>query len=190
MRIFPPASLFRAYTGGNESVRFTDPRTGVDHDITNASIWPSAHLLHRNERFFPKATQFIPERFIPELTPFPEAELFKPAGKYVYQPFAIGPRNCIGQELAMIEAKIFVALTAREFDFVLEYPGEEADPQPPIPESMAAQFAEDTEYGKYIRSGGKHTHVEGHRLWPTLKGAAKPVGGCPGRIKIRPLVSS
>ena len=190
MRIFPPASTFRAWAGGNEPVQFVDPRTGVEHNIANAAIWPSAHMLHRNERFFPKPTQFIPDRFIPELTPFPEAELFEPAGKYVYQPFSIGPRNCIGQELAMIEAKIVVALTAREFDFVVEYPGEEADPQPPIPESMAAEFAEDTAYGKYIQSGGKHTHVEGHRIWPTLKGSAKPVGGSPGRIKIRRGASS
>jgi len=87
----------------------------------------------------------------------------------------------------MTEAKIIMALTAREFDFTLEYPGEEPDLQYPIPDSAAAESSENTEYGKGIRDGTvKALRVEGHRLWPTLIGSAKPNGGCPVRVKVRP----
>lgn len=86
----------------------------------------------------------------------------------------------------MIESKIVLALTARELDFVLEFPGEEADPQPPIPESSAAEVSEETEYGRGVREGRITPKViEGHRVWQTLKGSAKPTGGCPGRVYLR-----
>ena len=86
----------------------------------------------------------------------------------------------------MIEAKIILALTAREIDFVLEYPGEEADPQPSIPESNAAELDESTEYGKGVRNGSrKPDTVEGHRVWQALAGSAKPNGHCPGRVYLR-----
>lgn len=141
----------------------------------------------RNKRFFPRPTHFIPERFIADETPFPEAELFRNSGRDAWRPFEKGPRNCIGQELAMVELKLVVALTAREFDFILEYPGEGIDPLWPVPESTAEEFSEDTPYGRDIRSGRvKPSRVEGHRIWPTLHGSAKPTGGGPGRIKIRP----
>ena len=38
--------------------------------ITGWEIWPIVHLVNRNEKFFPRPTKFIPERFIPELSPF------------------------------------------------------------------------------------------------------------------------
>lgn len=187
LRIFPPASTIRAMKPNalNVQTSMIDPRTGQKLPLEGADIWPLPHLINRNRRFFPEPTRFIPERFIPSQTPFPDAELFTPAGKAAFQPFVIGPRNCIGQELAMTESRIILALTVREFDFVLEYPGEEADPQPPIPESIAAEYDEGSEYGKSIRNGQPRRIVEGHRAWSMLKGTAKPNGGCPGRVKVR-----
>lgn len=35
-----------------------------------------------------------------------------------WRPFERGPRNCIGQELATIEARVVMALVARRFDFM------------------------------------------------------------------------
>jgi hypothetical protein len=34
-----------------------------------------------------------------------------------WRPFERGPRNCIGQELAMIEARLILASVARQYDF-------------------------------------------------------------------------
>ena len=188
MRIFPPASTLRRIDPKQpvSQSMITDPTTGHQFPLKDTHIWAPPHMFGRNKRFFPQPLQFIPERFIPSQTPFPEAELFRPSGKNAYQPFSIGPRNCIGQELAMIEAKIILALTAREIDFVLEYPGEEADPQPSIPESNAAELDESTEYGKAVRNGSRKPDTEeGHRVWQALAGSAKPNGHCPGRVYLR-----
>ncbi|KAF7535680.1 hypothetical protein G7054_g5199 [Neopestalotiopsis clavispora] len=186
LRIFPPASTLRAPFHGGYVV---DPGTQekVPMIVDDACfIWPTAHLVHRNKRFFPRPTEFIPERFIPSQTPFPEAELFTEAGKDAWRPFEKGPRNCIGQELAMLEGKIILALMAREFDFVSEYPGEQADIRHPVPESTAAELSEDTEYGKAIRDGTQvPDRVEGHRVYQLLLGSAKPADGCPGRVYYR-----
>ncbi|ETS82673.1 hypothetical protein PFICI_04549 [Pestalotiopsis fici W106-1] len=186
LRIFPPASTVRAPVPGAYVV---DPATQQKVPMIvddNCLIWPTAHLIHRNKRFFPRPTEFIPERFIPSQTPFPDAELFTETGKDAFRPFEKGPRNCIGQELAMLEGKIILALTAREFDFVLEYPGEQADIRHPVPESTAEELSENTEYGKAIRAGTQvPDRVEGHRVYQLLLGAAKPADGCPGRVYYR-----
>ncbi|KAK6210482.1 hypothetical protein LQW54_006229 [Pestalotiopsis sp. IQ-011] len=185
MRIFPSASTTRAPIPGGYVV---DPATQQKIPMIddNCHVWPVAYLVHRNKRFFPRPTEFIPERFIQSQTPFPDAELFTEAGKDAWRPFEKGPRNCIGQELAMLEGKIILALTAREFDFVLEYPGEEADVQHPVPENTVEELSEKTEYGRAIRAGTKKPdRVEGHRVYQLLLGAAKPADGCPGRVYYR-----
>ncbi|KAH8673503.1 cytochrome P450 [Xylariales sp. PMI_506] len=190
LRIFPPASTLRHINDKTVTpemvTTIVDPRTGQQLPIVDAHIWPAAHFVHRNSRFFPEPTKFVPERFIPSQTPYPDSELFTAAGKDAWRPFEKGPRNCVGQELAMLETKIIIALTAREFDFVLEYPGEEADLQWPIPDTTAEELSEMTAYGKGIRNGTiKPVIVEGHRIWSWLAGSAKPNGGCPGRVYVR-----
>jgi cytochrome P450 len=191
MRLFPPASTLRTFDHltnpkGVES-SITDPKTGDKYplDLPGMAIWPIAHLIHRNRRFFPEPLKFIPERFIPHLTPFPDAELFTPAGKDAYRPFEKGSRNCIGQELAMIETKVILALTAREFDFAVEFPGDpEGEARWKETESVSMEF--DEEYARGVSEGRiRKDRVEGHKVYQILKGSAKPVAGCPGRIRLR-----
>lgn len=194
MRIFPPASTLRWVSpdSSDQQTSIFNPRTGqtLPLMIQGNAIWPLTHVIGRNSRFFPEPTKFVPERFLQSQTPYPDAELFTPAGKDAFRPFEKGSRNCIGQELAMVEIKITIAACVRDLDFVAEYPGEEPDPQPPIPESAAAEIAEDTEYGRAIRESiktGKPVtrRYEGHRVYQILKGSAKPAGGLPGRIYVR-----
>ncbi|KAI1775371.1 cytochrome P450 [Hypoxylon cercidicola] len=184
LRLFPPASTIRIPVPNGYLI---DPRTQARIPmLPDSHPWPVAHMIHRHPRFFPRPVEFIPERFIASQTPFPEAELFTEAGRDAFRPFEKGPRNCIGQELAMLEGKIFLALTAREFDFVLEYPGEAPDVRYPAVETAAKEVGEDTEYGRGVRDGTiRADHVEGHRVFPCLLGTAKPIGGCPGRIYFR-----
>jgi cytochrome P450 len=188
MRLFPPASTLRAPDAFTVHNVIIDPKTKTRYPMAGTHVWPIVHLINRNKRFFPEPTKFIPERFIQSQTPFPEAELFTVVGKDAFRPFEKGPRNCIGQELAMLEGKIILALTSREFDFTLEYPGEDPDPQYPIPESTAEELSEQTEYGRGVRAGTiKPNRIEGHRVFQILAGSAKPTGNCPGRVKIREL---
>jgi cytochrome P450 len=58
----------------------------------------------------PTACDFLPDRwFSPEIKDILAAGAFRT--------FERGPRACIGQELAMIEIKVILALICREFDF-------------------------------------------------------------------------
>ncbi|KAF2099853.1 cytochrome P450, partial [Rhizodiscina lignyota] len=177
LRLFPPASTLRAIPKDQAPLFVTDPDTGKQLPIKGFDVWVVSHMVHRNEKFFPKPDEFIPERFIPSQTPFPEAKLFTAAGKDAWRPFEKGPRNCLGQELAMIEAKVTLAIIAKDFDFVAEVDGVKCDSWTPI--STVEEY----------RDGGKHNTVEGHRIYQILKGAAKPYAGMPGRVSWRKGVS-
>ncbi|APA13955.1 hypothetical protein SS1G_11247 [Sclerotinia sclerotiorum 1980 UF-70] len=79
---------------------------------TNGTIvWGDHYAAHHNPAHWPRPEEFLPERWI-----VPEGhELYPP--KNGWRPFERGPRNCIGQEVAMTEIKLMLALTIREFDF-------------------------------------------------------------------------
>ncbi|XP_022907787.2 cytochrome P450 9e2-like [Onthophagus taurus] len=63
--------------------------------------------IHRDEKFYPNPDKFDPERFNgPNLNP------------YAFIPFGIGPRNCIGSRLALLEAKVIVSHLLLKFDVV------------------------------------------------------------------------
>ncbi|MEP7291896.1 MAG: cytochrome P450 [Chloroflexota bacterium] len=63
--------------------------------------------MHRDARYFPDPERFDPERF--------SAENEKTIPKYAYLPFGGGPRVCIGNAFAMMEAKLIVATIAPHF---------------------------------------------------------------------------
>lgn len=54
--------------------------------------------MGRNEKYFPKADKFIPERFLKQ-HPFSEQNKIN---SYTFFPFSLGPRNCIGQNFAKV----------------------------------------------------------------------------------------
>ena len=173
LRLFPPASTLR--TARDQDLAITDPETGEVFPMKGFTVWPIVHLIHRNDEFFPRPTEFIPERFILEETPFPECKLFTSAGRDAWRPFEKGARNCVGQELAMIETKVILAMTLGVFDFVTEFDGKEIKQ-----ESSCESVDERMPVG-----GGRVKTVEGRRVYQVLKGSAKPAGGMPGRVKVR-----
>lgn len=112
LRLFPPASGLRA--GGRsaeaeaEAAALASPGTGTGRRFPvwpHCAVWPCAHMIHRNARFFPRPLHFVPERWIRELTPFPEHDLLftTKAGRDAFRAFGKGPRACIGSELAMLQ---------------------------------------------------------------------------------------
>ena len=70
--------------------------------------------FYRSEKCYSNANEFIPERWLDDEKY--NDDLFK-KDPYVYLPFSSGPRNCIGQHLAMIEARILIGLFVKTFDF-------------------------------------------------------------------------
>nr|AHL88993.1 cytochrome p450 3049B1 [Brachionus koreanus] len=75
------------------------------------NIQTSSYVSGNCEEFFPNPTEFDPERFLNEKNEIKN---------YTYFPFSVGPRNCIGQNFAQIEAKVCLTKFFQNFDFELD----------------------------------------------------------------------
>ena len=87
--------------------------------------------IHRDERFWPNPDLFEPERFTrPYKNPeVPEWEGYDPAKwenklypneiatDFAYLPFGGGARKCVGDEFALMEATVTLAIVLRRFNF-------------------------------------------------------------------------
>ncbi|OJD40674.1 cytochrome p450 [Diplodia corticola] len=109
LRLFPPASAMRV--GGPDTVLVGSD--GTRYPTAGCSVWGIHLAIQRNPAVFPQPNRFIPDRWLPMTLP---GDPLHPA-KGAWRPFEFGPRNCVGQTLAMAEIKILLAMTTRAFDF-------------------------------------------------------------------------
>jgi cytochrome P450 len=70
------------------------------------------YATYRSPNNFTKPDSFIPERWI-------DAE-YNSDKKTALQPFSIGPRNCIGQNMAYHEMRLVLTKLLWHFDFELD----------------------------------------------------------------------
>lgn len=117
MRLLPPV-----WTLNNRQAN-EDIDIGSYHIPKDKVIFLSPYANHLNPRYFENPNRFDPERFSPENE--------KNIPKHVYIPFGSGPRVCIGQSFAMMEAKIILATIMRRFEVELDE-NNVFDPQPLI----------------------------------------------------------
>jgi len=107
-----------------ETLRFYAPvfqtiiREAVcDHKLGDLEIRKGEYVtndffaLMFNEEYFPNAFQYNPNRWMDPK--------HQKVDHYVYTPFSAGPRNCNGQHLAILEAKVIVSEFLDKFDFEL-----------------------------------------------------------------------
>ncbi len=121
MRLMPPAWVIQREA--TEDVELVGP-TGARYIIEKGrDVMMSQYATHRDPRWFPQPDQFLPERWTPEFV--------KGLPKYAYFPFGGGPRLCIGQQFALMEAVLMVATIAQRFDLEL-VPNQRIEPQPSI----------------------------------------------------------
>ena len=105
MRLYPPA-----YAIGREAV--ADCEIGGFHTPAGTTLFMSPWVMHRDARWFDEPDAFRPERW--------EAGLAERLPRFVYMPFGGGPRLCIGNRFAMMEATLILAAIARRFRLRLE----------------------------------------------------------------------
>ncbi len=71
----------------------------------------SPYITHRHPRFYADPDQFQPERFAPGYE--------QSVPRFAYFPFSGGPRVCIGQSFAMLEASLILATIAQQYRLAL-----------------------------------------------------------------------
>lgn len=124
-------------------------------------LWAVNVGLHRQKRYWKDPNVFDPSRFMPNNTENDTA---------AWIPFSRGARNCIGQELALIETKVILAMIVRKFDFTAAYDElhklkSDGSGYPNATEGIQTQF--------------------GERAYQVQLGTAKPCEGMPCRLKLK-----
>ncbi len=104
LRVYPPVYFF-----GRTAQRETTIGGVRLPRFTNVVILPWA--LHRNPRVWPDPERFDPDRFLPA------AEHARHRSAWL--PFGAGPRVCIGNHFALMEAPLVLATMFRDHDFEL-----------------------------------------------------------------------
>ncbi|KAB5570736.1 cytochrome P450 [Coniochaeta sp. 2T2.1] len=154
LRIYPPTATARSGLPGFD---LTDPSNGNAPLPTEGCLVVGNHFgIHHNPRFWPRADEFVPDRWL-----VAEGHELYPV-RNGWRPFERGPRNCLGQELAMTEIRLVVAIMCREFDF------REA-------------------YGESDRARGLETErlrVNGERCYQIIRGGGHPSDNYPCRVHL------
>lgn len=115
MRLYPPAWLL-ARRAEREDV------LGGVRVPKGSVVLISPYVLHRAPQVWRNPMGFDPERFLA-----PDLKL----GRCDYLPFSAGPRKCIGDGFAMMEAQLVLATLLQRFSFAL-VPGQSLEPEPLI----------------------------------------------------------
>jgi cytochrome P450 len=100
LRLYPPAALLSRLAVAPFSLAGYDFPAGT-------TLLMTPWVLHRDARFFDDPGAFRPERWLNGL----EDRL--PQGAYL--PFGDGPRRCIGQDFAILDAMLVIAIIAQQF---------------------------------------------------------------------------
>ena len=104
MRLYPPVWLM--------SREVLEPFELRDVPFPKGTqIWMSQWVLHRDPRYFQDPEAFRPERWADGLA--------KRLPKFAYFPFGGGPRLCIGNAFAMMEATLLLAVLVQRLRFQL-----------------------------------------------------------------------
>jgi len=112
MRLYPPAfTLTRRVAEACE--------VGGHRIEAETTLIMSQWIVQRDARWFDTPAAFRPERW--------ENDLAKRLARYAYFPFGGGPRLCIGNTFAMMEATLLLATIAQRFRFRLA-PGASVKP--------------------------------------------------------------
>ncbi|CAI7627544.1 unnamed protein product [Penicillium palitans] len=157
LRLYPPAA----------TARFSNPNTGLgirlpdgqDMCLDGLMLYNCQSIIQRDQAVYgDKSDQFIPQRWLEPGSTIPAS---------AWRPFERGPRNCIGQELANIEALVILACATRRYDW----------------EKVGLGSIKRNESGAPIEKENGQYEVQSE-LYNTLEITSKPVDGMRMRVKI------
>ncbi|KAI1074368.1 cytochrome P450 [Whalleya microplaca] len=158
LRLWPPAG----------TARMTKPGAGLkvqtstgEYTLEGVNVYNCAIMIQRDPDVYgDTANDFVPERWLHNAA--------DQIPKSAWRAFERGPRNCIGQELANLEARVVVALVARRYDFVKVGLGEL------ILDEAGNPILDDRGYFKVASE-----------MYPTRQVTPKPVDGMMVRVIVR-----
>lgn len=101
MRLYPPAWVL------NTRRAAADTTIGPYALKRGDMVWISPFAMHRRSAWFPDPERFDPDRWT--------SEREKALPRYGYIPFGAGPRVCIGNSFALMEAHLIVAAVAQRY---------------------------------------------------------------------------
>lgn len=103
LRLYPPAWIMSRLAHNDDPIGpYTIP--------AGATALVCPYLLHRDPTNWPDPDRFDPDRFAPG---GPKEQVHP----YAYLPFGGGPRLCIGNQFALMEMQILLAMMVQHFDF-------------------------------------------------------------------------
>jgi cytochrome P450 len=94
LRLYPPAYAFGR--------RVISPFSLGGYELpVGTEVMSSPYALHRDSRFFPEPTRFMPERWLDAT----QSDM----PRYAYIPFGVGARSCIGSHFAKMELSLVLS---------------------------------------------------------------------------------
>lgn len=165
LRLWPPAASARMSHNGFR-IRTSD---GDEVCLDDCVIYLCHHIIQRDLKVYGEtANDFVPERWVDDIdtsgATTDDDGSWTGASKIpisAWRAFERGPRNCIGQELANIEARVVLACVMRRYDFIKVGLGEVAT------DEKGSPIVDET--GKY-KTKSELLSVSGHPTPPAVPG--------------------
>lgn len=108
LRLYPPTTMGLPRRTPSEGA----PILG-DYIPGDTSVSMSAYIAHRDEKVFPDAESFIPERWLGEDSKNLQAAFIT---------FSTGARGCIGRNISYLEQTVLLASVLHRYEFALPDP--------------------------------------------------------------------
>ena len=116
LRLYPPAWVISRRASEEVDV-------GGYRVPEGSNIIVSQWVTHRDARYFPEPATFRPDRWTEDFE--------RALPRFAYFPFGGGPRSCIGNNFALMEAAVLLAAVAQRYKISMA-PGATVEPMPSI----------------------------------------------------------
>ncbi|KAK7521737.1 cytochrome P450 [Phyllosticta citriasiana] len=181
LRLYNPAGTLRV---GTKDAFVHSHSSGHSFPTAGFNVYFNNFASHRRPGLWGATSHaFVPERFLSSASPDPHSFSSSsphppapiptpqnPPNKNAWRPFEKGPRRCIGQDLAILETKIILALTMCRFDVATTFRGTDRL------EGAGTQWARERPWDR--------RPVLGDEAYQVRIGIAKPRQGMPARVSV------